>query len=327
MRVAVIGGVSSTELLIVKLREHGFSDLRVWGYVPADATNVSGWVDLETRCAELGVDYSGFRKVAECEPGLREFAPDVVFAVGLSQILQPSLLGIAARENIGFHPTALPRGRGRGALAWIVLEGAPGAATFFGIREGVDDGPIYVQRTFAVSDADDARSVESKMLQAEADALDAWLPILAAGRLEGKEQDQSAATWYGRRTPDDGWVDWSRPRRDIMKLIRASTRPHPGARSVCGDSIITIWAAEADDRPIHGVVGRILDVQGRSFSVQAGDGLVRIEDWDCAEPWQPKVGALLGYHSEAEILRLRERCAALEQRLDSLVAQIEGSRQ
>ena len=50
-----------------------------------------------------------------------------------------SMLSIANKVNIGFHPTALPRGRGRAALAWLILKRENGAATFFELRDGVDD--------------------------------------------------------------------------------------------------------------------------------------------------------------------------------------------
>ena len=324
MKVAVIGGVRSTEVLIRKLHDHGFAELRVWGYAPADPRIVSGWADLGALCKGLGIAYQPFVKLAQCEDDLRRFEPDLLFAVGLSQILSPALLAIAATETIGFHPTALPRGRGRAAIAWIVLDGCPGAATFFGIREGVDDGPIYAQRPFAVDADDDASTVEARLLQAEDELLDEWLPAVAAGKLTPAEQDETAATWYGRRLPEDGWIDWAMPAESVLKLIRASTRPHPGALTAAGAIPVTIWSAQTDPRPEKGVAGRILQVDGdQQFTIQTGSGLLRVTKWSAEQQWGPKVGARLGYGADAEIFQLRARCSELERAVAALVKQLQ----
>lgn len=323
MRLAVIGGVNSTEVLVRQLVKHGFRDCAVWGYVPADLTNVSGWCDLGAVCSELGLPHNPFRKVAECEQSLRSFSPDILFVVGLSQLVPSSMLGIASRLNVGFHPTALPEGRGRAAIAWLILKQVNGAATFFVLRNGVDDGPILVQEPFAVHPDDDAASVQAKILMAEARALDRWLPGLNTNGLVSQEQDQSKATWFGRRTPDDGWIDWSSPRQNLLALIRASAPPHPGAYTFCGDLRIEILAARLSDRQETGVMGRIVETYAdHRFDVQCGDALLTVDRWRCDCNWKPDVGARLGYYSEIEVFRLRQQVATLQTRLDALERQL-----
>ena len=108
MKVAVIGGVSSTAVLVNKLSEHGFKDVSVWGYHPTDTSNVSGWVDLADVAGKHGYCYSAFVKVVECELGVKEYCPDALFVVGLSQIVPASILEIPRLGSVGFHPTALP---------------------------------------------------------------------------------------------------------------------------------------------------------------------------------------------------------------------------
>lgn len=323
MRIAVIGGVNSTDVLVRGLARHGFKDCAVWGYVPAETTNVSGWCDLQATSAELNLQFRSFRKLAECEADLRNFAPDILFVVGLSQLVPDTMLDIASRANIGFHPTKLPEGRGRAAIAWLILKQMNGAATFFLLESGVDDGPVLVQQPFETDENDDAASIEAKILSAEAHALDTWLPELHENGLKAHAQNHANATWFGRRTPQDGWLDWSLPRNRLMRLIRASTPPHPGAYTFCGDKRIEILAASYCDRPETGVTGRIVAVGHHgSFEVQCGDSLLRVENWRCDTDWTPKTGILLGYYVEAEVFSLRQRVTELETRIAAITHQL-----
>jgi methionyl-tRNA formyltransferase len=319
MKVAVVGGAISTEALVKALVRQQVGEIAVWGYQPSDTSLVSGWRDLRRLANGLGLPFEGFRKVTECEASLRAFVPDILFVVGLSQIVPPSMLNIATKANIGFHPTALPRGRGRAALAWLILQGENGAATFFELRDGVDDGPVFVQEPYSVVDGDDTADVEAKLLEAERVALDRWLPQLAQGDLTTQEQDHGAATWLGRRNPEDGWLEWQAERNDLLRLIRASAPPHPGAFTFCQNHKILILKAVTSDRRETGVPGRILAVHSDGgFEVQAGEGILHVTKWQSGTGWTPRVGALLGYYAEVEIFDLRTRISKLEQTMEVL---------
>lgn len=313
MRIAIVGGVSSTSVLLETVLRHGFKDVKVWGYEPNDKSRVSGWSNLRRESSDVNVNFEAFRKVSECEPTLMAFQPDVLFVVGLSQIVPASMLNIASRVNVGFHPTPLPKGRGRAALAWLILTGMNGAATFFELRYGVDDGPIFVQESFSIEGDDDVGDVETKLLAAEKRALDRWLPRLSLGDFSAIDQDHLIASWFGRRTPEDGWIDWSAPRDTLMRLIRASAPPHPGAYTYFGDTKVDIFRAKISDRDEIGVPGRILRVDGNhSFEVQAGDALISVIEWRADRDWTPRVGQRLGFYVENEIHALRARVANLE---------------
>lgn len=319
MKIAVIGGVSSTALLIRKLHEHGFRDVKVWGYVPQDVVLVSGWSNLAPQCSQFQFAFQSFVRIGECADDIRDFDPDIVFAVGLSQLIPIPIMQAARMGSIGFHPTALPKGRGRAPIAWLILDQIDGAASFFLIGEGVDDGPILVQQPFKIEQTDDAAVVEQKILIAEAMALDNLLPRLKEEGLRSVGQDHAEASWYGRRVSEDGWIDWHCQADDIARLVRASTRPHPGAFTYCQDEIITIWRAEVEIRAEKGVIGRVLSVDARrSFVVQCGQGILKVTSWEASKDWSPRVGQKLGYYSEAEIYRLRSQVGGLAERVTEL---------
>lgn len=318
MKIAIIGGVTSTKILIEKVLDAGFDDTYVWGYEPTNTSKVSGWSDLRSVCTRNGIKYSGFKKVSDIYEDFRDFCPDILFAVGLSQLVPEEMLQIARVANIGFHPTALPKGRGRAPIAWIILDRVPAAATFFELGLGADEGAILAQVPFAVTDDDDATSVERKLLSAEAYALDALLPMLRDGDLKRQEQRHSHASWYGRRVPEDGCIDWSESAETISRLIRASAPPHPGAFTFHNDQKLVIYAAEAVDLPYKGVVGSILSQDDTSYIVQTGKGHLRVVTWASDGAFKPKIGARLGYRRDIEIFELRNEIAQLKAAIASL---------
>jgi len=55
------------------------------------------------------------------------------------------------------------------------------------------------------------------------------LPLLIAGTAPRRVQNLAEGEYCGRRRPEDGRIDWSRPAREIHNLVRAVAPPFPGA--------------------------------------------------------------------------------------------------
>jgi methionyl-tRNA formyltransferase len=312
MKTVVIGGVDSTLILIEELISLGIRPNLVCGYEPASTHLVSAWADLRSVARSHSLPFMGFESVNDgaLARAVRDAEPDWVFLVGLSQLAPPDLLEVAPRRFIGFHPTQLPRGRGRAPVAWIVLTRCPGAATFFQITEGVDEGPILAQVPFQVTDIDDAASVTEKLLKAMRIALRSLIPALGSGAYTMTLQDEQKATYFGRRTPDDGRIEWTRTARDIDLLIKSATHPHPGAFTFWRDRLLTVWTSHLEPRNrIRGVIGRVLDRDdARALLVQTGDGLLWLTEYEIENNpiEQVRTGDRLGYDLELEIYRIKK---------------------
>lgn len=273
MKVLVIGAVGTTALAIEMLHSHGFQVTGVLGHEPLNSNRVSGLNDLATLCKRLGFDYRGYRRINDPDHILwaAERGPEVIFAVGFSQLLSQEWLRLPKLGCVGFHPTVLPDGRGRAPVAWTILENKEGAASFFLMGEGADDGPVFVQEKFALTEEDDASTFASKLRHAIKLALNNWLPELKAGIWNPIPQDESKATYYGKREPCDALIDWNQDALAIDRLIKASAPPHPGAFTFCGESVITIWKSNLNNtRNYKGVIGRILLSENNSLLIQCG---------------------------------------------------------
>ena len=319
-KIILIGSVNSSRKTLEKLLEHGLNVVAVLGLHPEAASNVSGYFDLKGLSESNNIPFQYFTKVNET--GIIDFvqskSPDLVFVVGLSQMIREELLVIPKYGLIGYHPTRLPEGRGRGAIAWIILGKVQGAASFFKMNEGMDSGSIWSQIDYDVDDNDDATSVIHQVLKAIDKALDAVLPDLKKGIFMTTPQDESTATYLGKRNPEDGIIDWKQPAAYIHQLIRATTKPLPGAYTHLGTSKIVIWNASISGITNHlGVIGRVVIADESGIHVQTGDGLLKIENIEGIEIGTLKVGNTLGFNFEKEYFKLSDRIATLENQLNN----------
>lgn len=320
LKIVLAGSVSSSFITLKKLVEHRLDVVAVFGYEPGNEAIVSGYVNMHDYCVTHKIPYYPFIKISSdsIKVLLNSIKPDLFFVVGLSQLIPWDILNISKLGNIGFHPTFLPKGRGRAPIAWLILEEKYGAANFFLMGAGVDDGPIFVQHPFKVEDSDQASTVEKKILIAIENALDEWLPKLKEGIWNPIPQEEKSATYYAKRAPDDGWVNWATDAMSIDKLIKASSRPHPGAYSFLLNEKIIIYQSILEDRlKIKGVIGRVLMEDNDSYLIQAGNGLVWISElFDInGNPVKLKIGQKLGYYTELELYNLNLEIKKIKENL------------
>jgi methionyl-tRNA formyltransferase len=317
-KVILIGSVNSSRKTLEKLLEHQLNVVAVLGLHPEAASNVSGYFDLKDLSESNNIPFQYFTKVndAEIVDFVQSKSPDLVFVVGLSQMIREELLSIPKYGLIGYHPTRLPEGRGRGAVAWIILEKVQGAATFFKMDEGMDSGSIWSQINYDVNQNDDATSVIHQILKAIEKALDMVLPDLKKGVFITIPQDESKATYLGKRNPEDGIIDWKQSVAMIHQLIRATTKPLPGAYTYLGTKKVVIWNASISEVTNHlGVAGRIVIADDSGVHIQTGDGLLKIENIEGINIDDLKVGNTLGFNFEKEYFKLLDRIETIENQL------------
>lgn len=321
-RIVLAGSVGSSRRTLQGLLRHRANVVGVLGLSIQAARKVSGYTRLDDLAHSAGIPYYEFRNInnPDVVATVRSWQPDILFVIGLSQLVREELLSLPTRGCIGFHPTWLPESRGRAPVAWLVLDGRPGAATFFLMDKGVDSGPIFVQEPFYVSSHDYAADVVEKLEAAIDTALDCWLPRLIAGEWNPQPQDGFHASYNGRRAPADGLIDWRLPAVKIHALIRATSHPHPGAYTYVGNRKLIIWRSSLEPKLAYrGVVGRIVHFDSQhGWLVQTGDSLLWLTEvvYADAEYLNPqselRVGMRLGYVVEDEIFKLKRRLAQLE---------------
>jgi methionyl-tRNA formyltransferase len=308
--IILIGSVNSSKKTLEKLIEHKLNVEGVLGLSPLVSKTVSGYVDLQELAMQNAIPFSYFEKVNSQQvlEFISEKKPDLVFVIGLSQLIKKELLAVPTHGTVGYHPTKLPQGRGRGAIAWMILENVPTAVTFFLMDEGMDSGPIWTQEPFEITETDYAQDVIDKIVLAIGNALDRVLPNLKNGTFSTSLQDEENATYLGKRNPEDGLIDWNASAKDIHKLIRATSCPLPGAYTYLKLNKITVMRASVvESSRFLGVPGRIILADTTNGTVvQTGSGLIRLEHILGWELEDLKVGHSLGFNFERAFFDLRK---------------------
>ena len=115
------------------------------------ARSNADWGDLSPLCQMYRVPVFHFRKISDPETveKIRDLKPEIIFVLGLSQLLPPNFLHIPPMGVIGSHPALLPENRGRHPLVWALVKGLKKSGlTLFYIDEGVDSGDIALAGSF-----------------------------------------------------------------------------------------------------------------------------------------------------------------------------------
>lgn len=174
---------------------------------------------------------------------LQEHAIDWLFIIGWSQIAGTEVLRSVGRGVIGMHPTLLPVGRGRAPIPWAILLGLPETGvTMFQLDEGVDTGPIIAQDVLPLAVDETATRLYERVVLAHRRLIAHSWADLAHGNVRLVAQDESRATTWKARKPADGELSQEMEVGDFDRLVRATTRPYPGAFLPTDDGILRIWS-------------------------------------------------------------------------------------
>jgi UDP-4-amino-4-deoxy-L-arabinose formyltransferase/UDP-glucuronic acid dehydrogenase (UDP-4-keto-hexauronic acid decarboxylating) len=189
------------------------------------------------------------------------------------------ILRLAPLGAYNLHGSLLPAYRGRAPVNWMMVNGEREAGvTLHHMVARADAGDIVGQRSLAIDDSDTALTLYRKLVPLSVALLTEMHPLIVAGCAPRRAQDVSRGSYFGRRRPEDGRIDWRWPARRIFNLVRAVTHPYPGAFCWLNGRQLFVWesriAAEAGRR---GAPGEIVSTTGGgAVEVAAGEGSLLI---------------------------------------------------
>ncbi len=203
---------------------------------------------------------------------VRIAAPDLLFSFYYRSLLPAEMLAIPRLGAFNVHGSLLPKFRGRAPVNWAVLKGeSRTGATLHVMTERADRGAIVDREEVPIGPDDTAIEVQRRVTGAAAAVLERRLEELEAGAAKTTPQDETQATRFGRRRPEDGRIDWSRSAREVHDLVRAVTHPYPGAFTDLLGGKTFVWRTRLPGLAAHDTFpGQVRGEDGR-LHVACGD--------------------------------------------------------
>jgi len=260
-------------------------------YTHRDASDEEIWW---RSCAELARDHAipvhlpdkiGTDEIAQ----IAALRPAIIYSFYYRNMLPIELIALAPLGAYNLHGSLLPKYRGRAPVNWMLVNGEREAgATLHHMVERADAGDIVAQRAVEITEDDTALTLYRKIVPIGAELIRRYHPLIASGEAPRRAQDLAQGSYFGRRRPEDGRIDWGWPARRIFNLVRAVTHPYPGAFGFLNGRKVYVWAAKiASETGTRRAAGEVVAEQiDGTIEVAAGEGSVilsRVQIEGCAE--------------------------------------------
>jgi methionyl-tRNA formyltransferase len=158
----------------------------------------------------------------------RDLGLDVAVVVAYGRLITPRVLRVPKHGFVNVHPSLLPRHRGPTPIETAILAGdAETGVTTMMLDEGLDTGPILLQRSTPIGAKDRTLDLEERLAHLGAGLLVETLAGLADGTVTPTLQDNAQATVTAKLERKLGRIDWSLEAGEIERRCRAFD-PFPG---------------------------------------------------------------------------------------------------
>lgn len=192
---------------------------------------------------------------------ISQLAPDVIFSFYYRHLLSDAILEQAPAGAFNLHGSLLPKYRGRAPLNWVLVNGeSETGVTLHRMVNRADAGAIIGQQRVAISPDDTALTLHHKLCQTARQVLEQALPAIKRRETRDVLQNESDATYFGRRTPEDSFLTWNRPATTLHNMVRAVAAPWPGAFSYSGTQKFTIWSSRVRPQTQTAQPGTVISV-------------------------------------------------------------------
>ncbi len=276
MRIVVIGQAAFGEQVFKKLVEGGHEVVGV----AAPATKEGARADpLRAAAESAGIPVLETRRLRRLEvfDQYAALKPELNVMAFVTDIIRENVLTAPPLGTIQYHPSLLPRHRGIASINWAIIQGDEKTGiTIFWVDEGIDTGPILLQKEVQIEPDDTVGSIYFNWLfPLGVEAMVEAVHLVKAGTAPHVVQDESKATYEPPCTEDLTRIDWSAPADQTYNLIRGSN-PQPGAVTSYNGRPLKIYDVERV-QDVSGQPGEVIAMGGDGVVVALSDGAVRLK--------------------------------------------------
>ncbi len=240
----------------------------------------------------------------ETHEQMASLAPDLCVMAYVTLFVPQAALDVPTHGSIQYHPSLLPLHRGGSSINWPIIWGETRTGlSIFWPDDGLDEGPILMQKEVSISDDDTLGSLYFDQLfplgvQAMLESVDlvrdgkaprvdqdhskdtyeGWCrgDLVREGKAPRVDQDHAAATYEGWCRAEHVAINWQMPLQTTWNLIRGCN-PAPGAWTTFEDTRVSLF----DSRKVHEAKsvqpGQVLAVGDAGIHVATADAQILVE--------------------------------------------------
>jgi methionyl-tRNA formyltransferase len=267
---------------------------------------------LKVAAQEKGLrlfQFPSYRK-PEAQQALRELNVDLGVMAYVLLFAPQEFVNIPKNGTIQYHPSLLPKHRGPSSINWPIVMGSTRTGlTIFRPNDGLDEGPVILQKECEIGADDTIGSVYfDKLFPLGVKAMLEAADLVMAGKHSEKVQDESQASYEGWCRAAEAKIDWAKPIAQVYNLIRGCN-PAPGAWTTLNGKKLQIFDARKVEfkrfAEVVGKIGEVTNVTAQGFNVTAQGGLIEVQKakfedgkkmsgGDVAQAGGIKAGSILG---------------------------------
>lgn len=275
MRIVVHGQQAFGRAVLERLLENGENVVAVCVAPDKEGRPIDPLKELALE-HNLPVHQPASWKTDEALQLMKSFEADVCMMAYVLLFVPEAVLNAPKYGSFQYHPSLLPMHRGPSSINWPIAMGASSTGlTIFWPNDGLDEGPILLQKTCDIGPDETLGDVYfNKLFPMGVDAMIESLQLLKQGkapRIEQNLDEGSYESWFKKA---DAAIEWSKPANEIYNIIRASN-PQPGAWTIHNGVEIRIFDSQLSGA--SGEPGEVVAIENDGFVVAASQGAIHIK--------------------------------------------------
>lgn len=213
---------------------------------------------------------------------MRELDADLGVMAYVLQFASQDFVNTPRHGTIQYHPSLLPLHRGPSSINWPIALGATQTGlTIFRPTDGLDEGPVILQRAVAIGPDATLGDVYFKQLfPLGVDALLEASTLVVSGQHTEQAQDEAQASYEGWFHEEESRIHWGSHVDQIYNLIRACN-PAPGAWTLIGGEKVYLFECRKRTIRRHGQIrgkpGEITAITDDAIVFDAHGGEIEVK--------------------------------------------------
>ncbi len=234
-------------------------------------------------------------KRPEAVEEIAKAAPELIIVAAFGQILPKEILDMPKYGCVNVHASLLPKYRGAAPIQRAIKDGERKTGiTLMQMDEGLDTGDILLQEELDISPEDTGGSLFEKLAELGGRTMVSALPLIEAGELKRKKQDEAIASYAGMLKKEDGRLDFAAvSAAEAERMVRAYN-PWPGAWTVYKGKILKLWSTGvAEETAENAEPGTVTKVTGDELFIACREGSLEVKELQLEGKKRMKTGDFL----------------------------------